>query len=935
MLPIFLFPGNSLGGINTEMSSMPEKIGPFEIIRSLGKGGMGEVLLAKDPQCGRLIALKKIREDLLKHATMHDRFLREAKIAAKLTHPSIIPIYTISEEKNCLFYTMPYVEGETLKEILHQTRVLEKQADEKQHPIGSSIPALMRIFLNICQEIAYVHSKGILHRDLKPDNTIIGKFGEVMILDWGLADFSGEKEILDEEMPDFGELTSPGKIPGTLAYMAPERAHGEASSYLTDIYALGVILYQLLTLKLPFHRTTLKDYRKWMEKEELIDPVEAAPYRDVPLQLAGIAKRCLSRKKEERYQKVQELIEELQNYIEGRPEWIPAAKLQISNKKDWEFQENILLTKHLALTRRPELMEWVNLMISKASFPGNIKLETKISLGSSSKGVGILLCIPEAQDRVGLADGYWLWISSSQESSSKLFRSNVEVMSIPNVGLTPDVWHTLCVEKMENHLRFYLNGKLQCHYISHRPIVGTHVGLLFRDADFQMDELKISVGSQSVEINCLAVPDAFLASRIFGRALSEYRRIGYSFPGRAEGREALFRAGITLLEEAQAAEKKTRKQTLFSLALNEFGKLHNTPGAPLEYLGKSLVYKAWKETEDELKCLELALRKYPKHPLHSILVEEILFRLHQSATQDRKAGYLFALLTLRQLPQIFASQENATLLESLKNNLEPLFFIEKPQANQDPFLLLSIQLAFWLAKPITLVEIIEQTKDVSLVNSALFALLQLGCTEWVRENLLHTDQSSRELFEIATQPKKFQNALNEFKNRPLFYAEERIIQTIFDTLLDQGKSASLLPHLDLLTEEQDPLRLRTLLYEKKWDKAEALFEKYSPETLANPNSPLFPLYGSYLRGREGEEVALAHFSVIDDLLFPPTPSLLAYFLLGKIDFKKGWGLRAFFWEKVQLLRQLVLYYKLAGSPKASLFQKELLKELKSISRKTS
>jgi serine/threonine protein kinase len=313
------------------------KIGPFELVRTLAKGGMGEVYLAKDPSCGRLIALKKIRADMLKHKTLHERFMREAKIAAQLTHPSIIPIYTICDEQSGAYYTMPYVEGETLKEILITTRQQEKKG-EILHPIGGSVPALMRIFLDLCRAIAYVHAKGVLHRDLKPDNIIIGRYGEVVILDWGLADFVGQEEAVSSLENSSPGLTDPGKIPGTLAYMAPERAYGEKSSFLTDIYALGIILYQMLTLRLPFQRTTLAEYRKQSAHEEILDPVEAAPYRDIPLQLAGIAKKCLSPAKEERYQSVTELINELQNYSEGRPEWIPAAELNIRQNRIGNFK---------------------------------------------------------------------------------------------------------------------------------------------------------------------------------------------------------------------------------------------------------------------------------------------------------------------------------------------------------------------------------------------------------------------------------------------------------------------------------------------------------------------------------------------------------------------------------------------------------------------
>jgi serine/threonine protein kinase len=291
----------------------------YKILRSLGIGGMGEVFLVYDPFCEREVALKKVKEELKANPTIKERFLREAKIASQLSHPSIIPIYTISPNQEEPFYTMPYVEGETLKQILKVTREQEK-AGEILHPIGSSIPALSLIFLHVCQAIAYTHSKGILHRDVKPENIIIGKYGEVLILDWGIAEYFNKNKPLQ-----IGKK----KIPGTLTYMPPERALGVDDSPSTDIYALGVILYQILTLRLPFPRTNLADFRKAMKHERLIDPSEMAPYRDIPLQLADIVKKCLSPLQSERFQTVEDLIFELNNYIEGKPEWIMAAALDV------------------------------------------------------------------------------------------------------------------------------------------------------------------------------------------------------------------------------------------------------------------------------------------------------------------------------------------------------------------------------------------------------------------------------------------------------------------------------------------------------------------------------------------------------------------------------------------------------------------------------
>lgn len=858
--------------MNTDLG----RIGPFELVRRLAKGGMGEVFLARDPSCDRIIALKKIRDDLRKHKTLKTRFFREAKIAARLTHPSIMPIYSISQDPENAYYTMPYIEGETLKQILLRE---------------SSVPALIQIFLSICQAVAYAHSKGILHRDLKTDNVIVGKFGEVMILDWGIA---VELEQNHEELADVSgshDLTHPGKIPGTLSHLAPERIQGEKATVLSEIYALGVLLYQLLTLRLPFQRSSIEEMRKKRTPEELIPPEKIAPYRDISPQLSAIALRSLSARKEERYQSVQEMIDELQNYIEGRPEWILTAELSIAKKEDWEFQENILLAKHLAITRTPEVMEWVNLMFSRASFPGNIKIETRVLVGASGKGIGILLGIPEASERIGFADGYSLWMSSEPDHPSRLFRSNVEVMPIEGL-LERQIWHAICIEKLDNHLSLYIDGRLRCRYVSHRPMMGTHVGLLFRDADFHMHPLKISLGSQTVQINCLAVPDAFLASRLYGTALSEYRRIGYSFPGRAEGREALFRAGVTLLEQALAEPKKGRRQRLFSLALEEFGKLRQTPGAPLEYLGKSLVYKALGEIEEEAKCLELALRKYPKHPLLPLLVEEIGFRLHESSAQNRRAGLLFALLALRQLPQLFSSQENKKFLESLKKSLEPLPFFEN--ANVD------VQLAFWLAKPVTLLEIFEQNADPAVRKNVLFALLYLGCFDMVKE------LDPPEWVLLA-------------EKRPASALKEAQDPHAIGFLTFRLQNRHLLSHIDE-PQTSPELILRTLLLEKEWKKAGQLFSSVDTAELENPASPFFLLYGCFLRSVKGEKAALRHFSDIDQFAHPPLASLLAYELQHKLDWNS-----LLHWEKLSLLRDLVLYYTCARSPKARLWQKKLRK----------
>lgn len=912
-------------------SFTPEKIGHYQILRSLGKGGMGEVYLAYDPVCKRHVALKQIRQELKNHPIIKERFLREARVAAQLTHPSIVPIFSIDQEQERTYYTMPYVEGETLKQILKKSYEEEKDGEIK-HPIGASILALTRIFLAVCEAIAYTHSKGIVHRDLKPDNIIVGKYGEVLLLDWGLADFIGKAEtFVEEEFEDkYKDLTRPGKVPGTLNYIAPERLRGEPSQATTDIYSLGVMLYQLLTLRAPFSRSSVKHFHKTMHLERLIDPSEMAPYRDIPQHLSDITKRCLRFDPQERFQSVDEIIAELKSFLEGKPEWIPSAELNIATKEDWEFQENVLLAKHMAITRSPEVMEWVSLMISRGSFSGNTKLETRLKMGRECQGVGFLLGIREPAEKKGWGEGYCLWLGGT----CRLFHNNVEVMTVLDTPIDDNAWHEIRLEKTDNHLSVFIDNKHVCHYISHTPLAGTRLGLVCRDADFEIEPIKISVGSQNVTVNCLAIPDAFLANKNYIKALLEYRRIASSFSGRAEGREALFRAGITLLEEAATQKKKEEKERLHLFALDEFGKLRSTPGAPLEYLGKSLVYKATKEIEEEIKCLELCLRKYPKHPLLHLIREHIIFRLHETSSRDRTAAYHFALLALRHLPQIFRHQDHASLITSLKEHLEALPFLLHSDPEEEQ---LACQLAFWLGKPTVLMEMIETSRFPAMIANCMYALLAMGLNDWVEENFHFIGEEPESvlirmaLLHFQKGPRAALEELSKQISSPVTFTEQRCAHFLLERALLEGKSQEALPYFKHFPQSTFLVALQVTYYlwSNEWKKAQALLETYPAEVLTDEYSPLFVPMGCYLTHAEGEDIALSHFSGSIDLPYPPTTMLLSYFLHGKISEKKGWIIQAFHWEKIALFRDLTVYYHCArAAVKQKKFTQLLKKELK-------
>ncbi len=947
--------------LNVE-NSMPLQIEPpltthellsnrYQLLESIGKGGMGEVFLAFDTVCGRRIALKRIRSDLLEHPQIRHRFLKEAHITCQLTHPAIIPIYSIQAISLSAYYTMPFVEGETLKQIIRKTKQQEKKGEQIDH-LGGSIPALMRVFISICQAVAYAHAKGVLHRDLKPENIIVGKYGEVLILDWGLAKYINSSTSEEEEeeasfhptipLPKNAEITRLGKVVGTVAYMAPERGLGQPATIQTDIYSLGVILYQLLTLKSPFKRGTLKEFRKQMTQEQWIDPVLVAPYRDVPRMLARVTERCLNINPQVRYQSVDELIRELENYLEGRSEWFLVAELDIKRKADWEFQEHVLIAEHVAITRVTEEAEWVNLMISRQSFTGNTQIETSVCLGENAHGIGILLSIPEASERTYINDGYCLWIGSDHHRSTKLLRSNVEVMHAPDIFLKRNQWTRLRIEKIDKTIHLYLDDVLQFSYIALLPLIGTHIGLLSRDANFEVEPLKVSVGSLNLTVNCLAVPDAFLAHRDFNQALSEYRRIAYSFPDRAEGREAIFRAGLTFIEQSKGVDNKAE---FLDQALQEFEKLHGTPGAPLEYLGKGLVYQTLNENEEEIKCFELAYRRYPRHPLLPILQEQILSRMHEVSRQQRLSTYHFILLTIRHFPASAIDTHTRRLFSSLQKHWEPLPFIEEP-----PFKIQSsidtqrfaIPLAFWLAKPYILGEILDdliQAEHPSFIeiNNALSGLIELGSWEYAQQKLQQIKEHSsflaeRSWKEIEEMIACHQQPLEEvFKNlfehpyQKLEFSKMRTLLYAIDLALDRRQTELVhiamqsLEHCELSFDARLRFNLRRIwafLLEKNWQFAGDIMYAYPVELLSKESTPIHFLYGCWLQGTEGRDIAMVHFTGLLHVTYPRSWSLATHELIGDL-LQHGWFDKAFLWEKRQLYRQLALYYHCANDTQQS------------------
>jgi serine/threonine-protein kinase len=270
---------------------MPDKIGRYEIIKTIGQGAMGLVYMAKDPAIDRTVAIKTIREDsnlFAKDAEeVKKRFRREAQVAGRLSHPGIVTIYDVGGEGGLFYIVMEYVEGDTLDKIV----------DSKHLP---DVDKTIDLMLQVCDAIGYAHKSGIIHRDIKPANIMIVDKRYVKVMDFGIARIASS------------DMTQVGKIMGTPNYMSPEQVMGAKVDNRTDIFSMGVILYELLTGEkaFPGESITTVIYRILHE-----NPTPPKKLRlQLPSSLDYIVNKAMSKEIEKRYQSMEEFAKDLRNY---------------------------------------------------------------------------------------------------------------------------------------------------------------------------------------------------------------------------------------------------------------------------------------------------------------------------------------------------------------------------------------------------------------------------------------------------------------------------------------------------------------------------------------------------------------------------------------------------------------------------------------------
>jgi eukaryotic-like serine/threonine-protein kinase len=280
------------------------RIGPYEIVAAIGAGGMGEVYKARDPRLNRLVALKLLPASAANDTERRERFEREAQAVAALNHPGIVTIHSVEQADAQFFLTMELVDGRSLAEGMA--------------PTGLPLDRLLKIAISVADAMAAAHQKGVTHRDLKPANIMLGEGehdGRVKVLDFGLAKLADAPAAamggttLPTALPTT-PITGEGRILGTVAYMSPEQAEGKAIDARSDLFSLGVILYEMATGRRPFTGDTSISIISSIVKDTPKSVTELNPA--LPRDLARIIRRALSKDLERRYQTAKDLRNDLE-----------------------------------------------------------------------------------------------------------------------------------------------------------------------------------------------------------------------------------------------------------------------------------------------------------------------------------------------------------------------------------------------------------------------------------------------------------------------------------------------------------------------------------------------------------------------------------------------------------------------------------------------
>ncbi|MHC4870996.1 MAG: protein kinase domain-containing protein [Planctomycetota bacterium] len=601
-----------------------KSIGKYDIIKTLGKGGMGIVYLCKDPELNRQVAVKILHKTKSKNSPREIRFLREAYTTAQLQHPGIPPVYTIDKlDNDKYYYVMKPIEGKSLREIMDSLRDEPDKFAEKH-----DILSLVEILRDVCQTIHYAHIKGYIHRDLKPSNIFVGNYGEVYVIDWGLTkaikdintfikmpdsvnklisvksltaedtvstdsikgEENNETVTLASDTDSSNTLTLSGDVVGTIAYMPPEQAEGDISelSKQSDIYAIGVILYEMLTLELPISGMPFSDIVNSKRDANFERPEVKSPYRNIPPELSVIAMQALSPNPDDRFKTAHDLNRALEQWIEGKPRYRQVSKgpnedaeYQVypsRSAKLWHFEKDTVNT----LKKDPKKESTV---MFKREFHGDIKLAMDVIAypkeidSNEISEIGILINASEPDKKQGVIDSYSIHLGASSNTRAYLAKNDAEVASNEYVSLVPRQRYKLTIESTAREVRVFLDRQIILFFRDNAHLTGAKAGFIHKGEGINYSQIRTMVRGLPLITDTIDIPEALMNEKCYEAAMKKFMTIASSHSNRFAGAWARYRAGMA------AYYISNKKIDAYRIWRN----LKKTPFPAFEDMGKAVI----------------------------------------------------------------------------------------------------------------------------------------------------------------------------------------------------------------------------------------------------------------------------------------------------------------------------------------------------------
>ncbi len=510
----------------------------YEVRELLGQGGTGQVYAAFDHDLDREVAVKVVHEPDLR---MREMFMREARVTASLGHPSVPPLYDVGTTGDALYLSMPRVTGRSLG-----TMIRSACAESRAEVMPAS--SLLEVLLKLCDAISYAHARGIIHQDIKPDNIMIGEYGEVMLVDWGAASSAT------------GPAEGRSHFVGTPAYIAPEQLRGVSPSVSSDVFAIGATLFHALLLRKPLVEP---DYDRFWQRKlgGEIDAPTAAELSSVPRPLIGVALKAMSLDVRERYGSVAELAQALRDFQAGRNAW--AAPSISETFADDGYLERWVGTEPDAFVREPGRLvsrcPRGALLIHKQRLTPGLAVEFDGEI--LPDGVPGDLSVVWTCDDVLEGGPHW-------PKPSSCWALQVGAYANLRVGIYQDLWRCVSGRSLSidvgrrykiraeiniDKLRLLLDGEVVAEYEELFPVPSGYVALYTFCPGKAFYNLKLYERGMPERLSPTAIGDAYYADQDYRKAAQHYARIEQLLPFSSIAEEACYKRGRALLGSGDSA----------------------------------------------------------------------------------------------------------------------------------------------------------------------------------------------------------------------------------------------------------------------------------------------------------------------------------------------------------------------------------------------